>query len=80
MGLFSAVMHVRKIHAAEVARGLDAVMQSHGLVGCDSEPLSGQPPQLPRDSVVGYAYGPLRGDWCTVVQVHFYEDGLKLEG
>src|SRR5215470_2819685 len=32
-------------------------------------------PELPDNGVVGYACGPLRGDWCTVVQAHFYVDG-----
>jgi hypothetical protein len=75
MGLFSAVMHVRKVPASELTRGLDLVMQGHGFVRRRNEPLSERAPKLPGDGVVGYACGPLRGDWCTVVQAHFYVDG-----
>lgn len=46
-------------------------MQGHGFVRRCNEPLSERAPELPDDSVVGYACGPPRGDWCTVVQLHF---------
>jgi hypothetical protein len=73
-GLFSAVMHVRQVAGSELADGLDLVMRGHGFVRRRNEPLSERAPDLPDDSVVGYACGPLRGDWCTVVQLHFYAD------
>src|SRR5262245_53477446 len=72
MGLFSSVMHVRKVPASEIARGLDLVMQRHGFVRRSNELLPERAPQWPGDGIVGYACGPLRGDWCTVVQAHFY--------
>lgn len=75
MGLFSAVMHVRQVQASELVRGLDFVMRGHGFVLRSNEPLLERTPELPDDSIVGYACGPLRGDWCTVVQLHFYVDG-----
>jgi hypothetical protein len=28
------------------------------------------------DIDAAYAYGPLRGDWCTLVQVHFLQDNI----
>ncbi|MBO0757144.1 MAG: hypothetical protein J2P54_14880, partial [Bradyrhizobiaceae bacterium] len=75
MGLFSAVMHVRQAPASELVRGLDSVMQGHGFVCRCNEPLSERTPELPDDNVLGYACGPLRGEWCTVVQLHFYVNG-----
>jgi hypothetical protein len=77
MTLFSAVMHVRKAPGSKVAAGLDSIMRDYGYVRSGSEPLQQAPKQV-EDGVVAYAYGPLRGDWCTVVQVHFYEEDIDL--
>jgi hypothetical protein len=75
MGLFSAVMHVRQVPNPEIARGLDFVMQGHGFARYSNQPLSERAPELPDDSILCYACGPLRGNWCTVVQMHFFVDG-----
>jgi hypothetical protein len=77
MTLFSAVMHVRKATSTEVAAGLDSIMHDYGYVRSSSEPLRQAPMQVD-DGVVAYAYGPPRGDWCTVVQVHFHEEDIDL--
>lgn len=78
MGLFSAVIHVRRVAPAELAAGLDAVMEDAGFVRSTTAPLSGQAPEQAADDVAAYAYGPLRGDWCTVVQVHFFEADIEV--
>jgi hypothetical protein len=74
VGLFSAIVHARKVPPSELERALDAVMLTHGFVRRGSEKLSNEAPNLTDDGIVGYAYGPLRGDWSTIVQVHFYVD------
>lgn len=75
MGLFSEVMHVRQVPASKLMRSLDSVMQSHGFRRRRNAPLLERRPELPDDDIIGYACGPLRGEWCTVVQLHFYVDG-----
>jgi len=76
MGLFSTVMHIRQVPASELMPSLDLVMQAYGFVRRSNAPVSDRTPELPDDDILGYACGPLRGEWCTVVQLHFYADGI----
>jgi hypothetical protein len=76
VGLFSEIMHVRKVPPSELVRALDTVMLTHGFVRNGRERLSDAAPNLIDDGV-GYACGPLRGDWCTIVQAHFHVDGAS---
>ncbi len=79
MGLFSSVIHVRRVASSDVAAGLDAVMQDAGFVRARAIPLSGKAPERPDDEEgAAYAYGPLLGDWCTIVQVHSFAEDIEL--
>jgi hypothetical protein len=80
VGSFSSVMHVRHAAPPELAAGLDSVMQDFGYIRSAATPLAGRAPEPPAEDegTVAYAYGPLRGNWCTVVQVHFFEEDAVL--
>jgi hypothetical protein len=78
VGLFSSVLHVRQVTPAALAAGLDSVMREYGLVRSNTIPVSEQGPDAPAGSIGAYACGPLRGEWCTVVEVHEFSMELWL--
>jgi hypothetical protein len=54
-------------------------MRDFGYVRNARAPLGAQAPEPADDETVAVlACGPLRGEWCTVVQVHFFVEGIAL--
>jgi hypothetical protein len=78
VGLFSSVLHARRVNAPELAAGLDTVMRDLGFVRRATLPMSREVlAQIP-DDVAAFACGPLRGEWCTVVEVHDVFEEVRL--